>query len=124
MNPCDGFVRHARAQRTADLRALLTGMLSVHGSRGTRAGLGPTSSGFWRNMTKSECVHESDGRVLEGLEAVRQRPSLFIGAGDRSGVVQLLWEVVDNAVDLYLARCLTQLSIEIRDGWFEVEDDG
>lgn len=75
-------------------------------------------------MAKSEGVHESDGRMLESLEAVRQRPALFIDTGETSGVVQLLWEVVDNAVDLYLARCLTQLRIDIRDGWFEVEDDG
>src|SRR5690606_14114909 len=72
----------------------------------------------------SEGVHESDGRMLESLEAVRQRPALFIDTGETSGVVQLLWEVVDNAVDLYLARCLTQLRIDIRDGWFEVEEDG
>lgn len=81
-------------------------------------------------MTKSECISGSEHRgpegleIRDGLEAVRQRPALFIGAADRSGVAALLWEVVDNAVELYHARCLTRVRIDIRDGWFEVEDDG
>lgn len=80
-------------------------------------------------MTKSEDIHGPDSRgpdsrAAEGLEAVRRRPALYIGAADGGGVVQLLWEVVDNAVDLYLARCLTQVRIDIQGGWFEVEDDG
>lgn len=75
-------------------------------------------------MIKSESVHGSEGQVLEGLEVVRHRPALFIGTSDKGGVLQLLWEVLDNAVDLYLARCLTEIRIDIRDGWFEIEDDG
>lgn len=75
-------------------------------------------------MTKSEIADSTELRILEGLDVIRQRPALYIGAQDQSGALQLLWEVVENSVQLYLARCLTQVRIDIRDGWFEVEDDG
>ncbi len=64
--------------------------------------------------------------VLEGLEAVRRRPSMYIGGVDNRGLHHLLWEIVDNAIDEYLAgeadRCIVTLH---KDGSsLTVQDNG
>src|SRR5436190_1128511 len=41
-------------------------------------------------------------QVLEGLEPVRKRPSMYIGGVDKAGLHHLIWEIIDNAVDEYL----------------------
>ncbi|MFO0843683.1 MAG: DNA topoisomerase IV subunit B [Gemmataceae bacterium] len=53
-------------------------------------------------VTKSKQYTEADIDVLEGLEPVRKRPSMYIGGVDKSGLHHLVWEIVDNAVDEYL----------------------
>lgn len=59
----------------------------------------------------------SDIEVLEGLEPVRKRPSMYIGGVDSRGLHHLLWEVVDNSVDEFLAGECTQITITLhKDG--------
>ncbi|WP_374454902.1 DNA topoisomerase (ATP-hydrolyzing) subunit B [Nocardioides sp.] len=64
-------------------------------------------------------------QVLEGLEAVRKRPGMYIGSTGERGLHHLIWEIVDNGVDEALAGFATKISLTLQaDGGVRVEDNG
>ncbi len=66
-----------------------------------------------------------DIQVLEGLDAVRMRPGMYIGTTGTRGLHHLLWEIVDNAVDEIIGGHATEVRVELRkDGSASVEDNG
>ena len=64
-------------------------------------------------------------QVLEGLEAVRKRPGMYIGSTGERGLHHLIWEIVDNGVDEALAGVCDRIVLTLqRDGGIRVEDNG
>ena len=73
----------------------------------------------------SDSYDASDIDVLEGIEAVRRRPGMYIGSTGQAGLHHLVYEIVDNAVDEAMAGHASRVDISLLPGgWVQVQDDG
>ena len=77
-------------------------------------------------MSKAAQTYDASSiKVLEGLEAVRVRPGMYIGSTSRKGLNHLIYEIVDNSVDEHLAGYCTEISVTLEaDGSATVSDNG
>ena len=78
-----------------------------------------------RRLTIDNTYNAAHLLVLEGLEAVRKRPGMYIGSTDTRGLMHCLWEIIDNGVDEALAGAATRIEVTLHpDDSAEVYDDG
>ena len=80
-------------------------------------------------MSNTNIDHDNytsdDIQVLEGLEAVRKRPGMYIGTTSSAGLHHLCWEIIDNSIDEALAGYAKNIKITVNeDDSITVEDDG
>ncbi|MCH5351314.1 MAG: DNA topoisomerase IV subunit B, partial [Clostridiales bacterium] len=76
-------------------------------------------------MEEQQHYSATDIAVLEGLDAVRLRPGMYIGSTGQKGLHHILWEIVDNAIDEAANGFANQIDVRIyQDGSVSVEDNG
>ncbi len=76
-------------------------------------------------QTKKNGYSAADIQVLEGIAAIRHRPGMYIGSTSTSGLVHLIWEALDNAIDEAVAGYGKQIWVQIdQEGWVTVRDEG
>jgi len=87
---------------------------------------GRAGSGSNGASARSTDTYDADSiETLEGLEAVRKRPAMYIGGNGSEGLMHLVWEIVDNAVDEAAAGFGRRVDVTLRrDGSIEVSDNG
>ncbi len=114
----------ARTRRDASAGALPARRTLPHVSTSsTRAG--STGASGAARTARPESYTARHLSVLEGLEAVRKRPGMYIGSTDARGLMHCVWEIIDNAVDEALAGEAGRIDVLLHpDGSVEVHDDG
>lgn len=108
----------AQAQKVEEQLRTSNGKSADHAS-------GKTAVKANSRSKKQSAYSAADIQVLEGIEAIRHRPGMYIGSTSTSGLLHLLWEALDNAVDEAVAGFGKHVWIAIdRDGWVTVRDEG
>lgn len=83
---------------------------------------GNLTKGNWSSMEQYNGSHIV---VLEGLEAVRKRPGMYIGSTGPRGLHHLIWEIIDNGIDEHLAGFCSRIDVTLlKDGGIEIADNG
>jgi len=87
----------------------------------------PEVKGTTKTRMPKEVANYSaaDIQILEGIAAIRHRPGMYIGSTSTSGLIHLIWEALDNAVDEAVAGFGKHIWVSIdQDGWVSVRDEG
>ncbi|URM52845.1 DNA gyrase/topoisomerase IV subunit B [Mycoplasma sp. SG1] len=76
------------------------------------------------NLELKEKYTDKDIKILEGLEAVRKRPGMYIKNLQTDGLLQLIWEIIDNSIDETLAGYCNEIKLIINDDFIIIQDNG